>query len=113
MYQYIRIEFSDEVDYDIDQMKIYALDIEVQCENGFPDVEAAAEEMLSITIKDMVTKKFYIWAVREFETEHEHYIYDSERDMLKGFLEWWVHNTPDILTGWNVNLMMYHTSPEG
>ena len=85
-------------------MKIYALDIEVQCENGFPDVEAAAEEMLSITIKDMVTKKFYIWAVREFETEHEHYIYDSERDMLKGFLEWWVHNTPDILTGWNVNL---------
>ncbi|BCU96092.1 MAG: hypothetical protein CM15mV11_1670 [Caudoviricetes sp.] len=24
--------------------------------------------------------------------------------MLKGFLEWWVHNTPDILTGWNVNL---------
>ena len=104
VYQYIRKEFSDEVDYHIDQMKIYALDIEVQCENGFPDVEAAAEEMLSITIKDMVTKKFYIWAVREFETEHEHYIYDSERDMLKGFLEWWVHNTPDILTGWNVNL---------
>ena len=104
VYQYIRKEFSDEVDYHIDQMKIYALDIEVQCENGFPDVEAAAEEMLSITIKDMVTKKFYIWAVRDFETEHEHYIYDSERDMLKGFLEWWVHNTPDILTGWNVNL---------
>ena len=104
VYQYIRKEFSNEVDYHIDQMKIYALDIEVQCENGFPDVEAAAEEMLSITIKDMVTKKFYIWAVREFETEHEHYIYDSERDMLKGFLEWWVHNTPDILTGWNVNL---------
>ena len=104
VYQYIRKEFSDEVDYHIDQMKIYALDIEVQCENGFPDVEAAAEEMLSITIKDMVTKKFYIWAVREFETEHEHFIYDSERDMLKGFLEWWVHHTPDILTGWNVNL---------
>ena len=52
----------------------------------------------------MVSKKFYIWAVREFETEHEHFIYDSERDMLKGFLEWWVHHTPDILTGWNVNL---------
>ena len=104
VYQFIRQEYPDDVDYHIDQMKIYALDIEVQCENGFPDVEAAAEEMLSITIKDMVTKKFYIWAVREFETEHEHYIYDSERDMLKGFLEWWVHNTPDILTGWNVNL---------
>ncbi len=104
VYQYIRQEFPDEVDYDISQMKIYAMDIEVQCENGFPDVEAAAEEMLSITIKDMVTKKFYVWAVRDFETEHEQFIFDSERDMLKGFLEWWVHNTPDILTGWNVNL---------
>ena len=104
VYQYIREQFPIEVDYDISQMRIYALDIEVQCENGFPNVEEAAEEMLSITIKDMVSKKFYIWAVRDFETEHEHYVFDSERDMLKSFLEWWVHHTPDILTGWNVNL---------
>ena len=51
VYQYIRREFPNEVEYRIDQMKIYALDIEVQCENGFPNVEEAAEEMLSITIK--------------------------------------------------------------
>ena len=104
VYQYIREQFPTEVDYDISQMRIYALDIEVPCENGFPNVEEAAEEMLSITIKDMVSKKFYIWAVRDFETEHEHYVFDSEKDMLKSFLEWWVHHTPDILTGWNVNL---------
>ena len=67
VYQYMRQEFPDDVDYDINQMKIFALDIEVQCENGFPDVEAAAEEMLSITIKDMVSKEFFVWAVREFE----------------------------------------------
>ena len=48
-------------------MKIFALDIEVQCENGFPNVEEAAEEMLSITVKDMVTKQYYCWATREFE----------------------------------------------
>ena len=87
-------------------MKIFALDIEVQCENGFPDVEAAAEEMLSITIKDMVTKQYYCWAVREFEVPDgvKAFIYDTERDMLRNFIEWWVQNTPDILTGWNVNL---------
>ena len=61
VYQYIRQEYPNEVDYDISLMKLYSMDIEVQCENGFPDVEAAAEEMLSITIKDMVSKKFYIW----------------------------------------------------
>ena len=87
-------------------MRIFALDIEVQCENGFPDVEAAAEEMLSITIKDMVSKEFFVWAVREFEVPDgvKAFIFDTERDMLRNFIEWWVHNTPDILTGWNVNL---------
>ena len=64
VYQYIRKQFPDEVQYDISQMKIFALDIEVQCDNGFPSVDEAAEEMLSITIKDMVTKQFYCWAVR-------------------------------------------------
>ena len=106
VYQYMRREFPGDVEYDINQMKIYALDIEVQCENGFPDVEAAAEEMLSITIKDMVTKQYYCWAVREFEVPDgvKAFIYDTERDMLTNFMEWWVQNTPDILTGWNVNL---------
>ena len=104
VYQYIRQEFPDDVDYNVNQIKMYAMDIEVQCENGFPDVEAAAEEMLSITIKDMVTKKFYIWAVRDFNTEHQKFIFDTEREMLMHFIDWWVKHTPDILTGWNVNL---------
>jgi len=104
VYQYIREQFPTEVDYNINQMRIFALDIEVQCENGFPDVEAAAEEMLSITIKDMVTKKFYVWAVRDFETEHKKFVFDTEREMLQHFLSWWAQHTPDILTGWNVNL---------
>ena len=54
----------------------------------------------------MVSKEFFVWAVREFEVPDgvKAFIYDTERDMLKNFIEWWVHNTPDILTGWNVNL---------
>ncbi|WDS60944.1 DNA polymerase [Synechococcus phage S-BM1] len=106
VYQYIRQEFPGEVDYNINQMKIFALDIEVQCENGFPNVEEAAEEMLSITIKDMVTKQYYCWATREFEAPKgvETNIFWTEHEMLNHFLEWWTQNTPDILTGWNVNL---------
>jgi DNA polymerase elongation subunit (family B) len=106
VYQFISKEFPGEVDYNINQMKIFALDIEVQCENGFPDVEAAAEEMLSITIKDMVTKEYFVWAMREFEVPEgvKAFIFDTERDMLKSYIGWWAQNTPDILTGWNVNL---------
>ena len=106
VYQFIRQEYPDDVDYHIDQMKIYALDIEVQCENGFPDVEAAAEEMLSITIKDMVTKKYYSWTTREFDAPDnlELNVSWTEQEMLTNFITWWAENTPDILTGWNVNL---------
>ena len=106
VYQFISQEFPDEVDYNISQMKIYALDIEVQCENGFPNVEEAAEEMLSITIKDMVTKQYYCWATREFQPPEgvETNIFWTEHEMLNHFINWWAQNTPDILTGWNVNL---------
>ena len=32
-----------------------------------PMLKKQREEMLSITIKDMVTKQYYCWATREFE----------------------------------------------
>ena len=106
VYQYIRREFPGEIDYNINQMRIYALDIEVQCDNGFPSVEEAAEEMLSITVKDLITKKIWVWAVREFNVPDgiEANIFWNEKEMLAHFLQWWTQNTPDILTGWNVNL---------
>jgi len=106
VYQFIRQQYPDDVEYDIKKMKIFAMDIEVQCENGFPNVEEAAEEMLSITIKDMVTKQYYCWATREFEPPEgvETNIFWTENEMLNHFIQWWTQNTPDILTGWNVNL---------
>lgn len=87
VYQYIRREFPNDVDYDIKQMKMYALDIEVQCDNGFPSVEEAAEEMLSITIKDMVTKQYYCWAMREFDPPKgvKAKIFWTENEMLTDF----------------------------
>jgi len=106
VYQFIAKEFPGEVDYDIKKMKIFTMDIEVACENGFPNVEEAAEEMLCITIKDLNTKKFYVWGTREFTPPEgvEFFVFWTESEMLNHFIGWWTENTPDILTGWNVNL---------
>lgn len=106
VYQFIAEEFPGEIDYDMKSMKIFAMDIEVACENGFPDVASAAEEMLCITIKDLNTKQYYIWATREFNPPEgvETNIFWNEQEMLTSFIQWWAENTPDILTGWNVNL---------
>ena len=106
VYQFIANEFPGEIDYRMDQMKIFTMDIEVACENGFPNVAEAAEEMLCITIKDLNTKEFFTWSTREFEAPEgvKSFIFWKEEEMLKSFIGWWVENTPDVLTGWNVNL---------
>ncbi len=108
LYQYIADQFpEEEIKFDISAMHIVSLDIEVACENGFPNVEAAAEEMLCITIKDINTKKIIVWGVREYDntrSDVEYRVFWTEQQMLSDFLSWWVQNTPDVVTGWNVTL---------
>jgi len=108
LYQYLGDTFpQDEIKFDISCMQIVSLDIEVACENGFPDVESASEDMLCITIKDLNTKKIIVWGTREYENTRpdvEFRVFWSEKEMLVNFHDWWVKNTPDVVTGWNVYL---------
>jgi DNA polymerase elongation subunit (family B) len=108
LYQYIADQFpEDEIKFDMSAMHIVSLDIEVACENGFPNVDAASEEMLCITVKDISTKQIIVWGVREYENTRpdvEYRVFWTEQEMLSNFLDWWVQNTPDVVTGWNVYL---------
>ena len=106
VYQHIAQKWKGEIDYDMSQMKIWTIDIEVACENGFPDVEASAEEMLCITMKNFNTKETITWGTREFVPPEgiEYRVFWTEQEMLQDFHSWWNQNTPDIITGWNNNL---------
>ena len=66
LYQFISQEFPDEVDYDVKQLKIMSLDIEVECENGFPNVQECAESMLSICMQDYHTRKITLFGTRPY-----------------------------------------------
>ena len=106
VYQHIAQKWKGEIDYDMSQMKIWTIDIEVACENGFPDVQASAEEMLCITMKNFNTKETITWGTREFVPPKgiEYRVFWTEQEMLQDFHAWWNQNTPDIITGWNNNL---------
>lgn len=108
VYQFISNEFPNEVQWDMSHMSIWAIDIEVACENGFPDVASAAEEILCITLKDTVNKRWVVFSTREFEEPEdmdiEKNIFWTEQEMLEAFCVWWGNNTPDVITGWNCNL---------
>ena len=106
LYQFISKEFPNEVDYDFKKMNIMSLDIEVACENGFPNVRECAEEMLSITVQDYATRKIKVFGTRPYKNTRddvEFILCDGEQHLLRCFLDYWIQNFPDILTGWNVD----------
>ena len=104
VYQWISEKYPRQLRFNMSDMKIITIDIEVACENGFPDVEASQEEMLCITIKDLATGKFITWGTREAKVDTEYRVFWTEQEMLADFHKWWCSNTPDIITGWNCNL---------
>ena len=58
-YCYIGDEYPGDVSWNKDQILIVTIDIEVECENGFPNPKDAVEPILSITMKNHQNKKIY------------------------------------------------------
>jgi len=103
-YNYIADTYKGDIAWDLDKILMVTIDIEVKCENGFPDPKAADEEMLSITIKNHQNKKIVVWGVGKFITNRDDVTYiecESEIHLLKEFLVFWEKHQPDVITGWN------------
>jgi len=110
IYQYISEKYpSEEIKFDTNQIKITTIDIEVKSENGFPDVESAAEEILLITLQDYNTKEILTWGLGPFNNKQKNVKYKAfrtEYELLTDFINWWMieDNTPEVITGWNSEL---------
>ena len=103
-FSFIAEHFPEEhIDYDYSQIRIAYLDIETGSENGFPDIETANEEVTAITLK--IDGKNYVFGRGEFVHDRKDVFYfrfDSERALLQKFFEMWDRESPDIVTGWNI-----------
>ena len=56
LYQFISDEYQDDIEWNKDYIKIYTLDIETECESGFPDINKAEEKIICMTIKNHQNK---------------------------------------------------------
>ena len=116
-YAFISDEYpGKEVEYDLSQISIVTMDIETESEAGFTqDAAQTADERINvITLKDFRKDEYHVFTFVDggiYNAENKfvaktknvkHYEYDSERDMLTGFLKVWRKLDPDILTGWFV-----------
>lgn len=104
-HQYISDNYSSNIPYDVEKIKIFSIDIEVGAESGFPSVQAVDEEVLLITIQDNHTKEITTFGSRDFIGEEgvRYVKCNNEAHLLKEFVIFWQTKAPDIITGWNVN----------
>ena len=103
-YTYIAEKYPKQIQFDSSQMRIVTIDIEVECENGFPNADKALEPMLAITIKNHDTGRIKVWGLHEYHNAREDVQYikcQTERELLAQFLAWWESDYPDVITGWN------------
>ena len=108
LYQYINESYSeDEIRFDSSLIRTFTLDIETGAENGFPNIETADQEILLISLRDSFTNRITVWGSKSFKNEDRQVDYihcDNETKLLSCFLKWWQENTPDVVTGWNIQL---------
>jgi DNA polymerase elongation subunit (family B) len=105
-YQYISDNYEHDVNWDMEQIKVFTIDIETSTENGFPDIKSANEEILLITVKELATKRIITFGSKTYVNPREDVIYvncKDEHELLKQFLEFWSKSHPDVITGWNTD----------
>ena len=70
-------------------------------------MESCVEEILAITIQDYTTKQIVTWGVKPFKNDRKDVTYyhcPTEYDLLNNFINYWMRDVPDVITGWNIQL---------
>jgi DNA polymerase elongation subunit (family B) len=105
--QFIGQNFASEIEYDPSILKVAYLDIETRCDDGFPSINDADQEVNVITIRTIRDNQehFYTFGLGKFHSLHKNHTcmeYDNEAEMLSAFIEFWRDQDFDIVTGWNI-----------
>jgi len=105
-YAYIAEYFPQDIEWMMRHVRIMNLDIECECENGFPEPTEAAEEINAITFKLFGHDTKYVFGTQAWEHNDptiKYFHCQNEKQLLKTFLEEYKKIYPDIITGWNVD----------
>ena len=107
VYTFIHDQFSGEIEYVPSVLKTCYLDIEVECEDGFPTVEKCDQKVSVITMRFLQgsqDKTFTLCLGKANKVNDDHMVieYDREDELLQGFISLWRDEDCDIVTGWNV-----------
>ena len=104
--QYLSDTYESDIRFDMENIRVFSIDIETATEGGFPDIKQANEEILLITIKDSQSKQIVTFGSRAYVNKRDDVKYihcKDELNLLKEFVIFWQQNYPDVITGWNTD----------
>lgn len=101
-YCYLAEAYPDEIQWNVNDIRVANIDIEVGSENGFPNVETASEEITAITMR--IDGGIYAFGCGEYlPAEGVTYIKcSSEIELIQKFIAFWSTDYPDAITGWYI-----------
>lgn len=107
--QFLSTEFSRNITFDRNIVKVATIDIEVASDEGFPLPNEAKHPIISIAYKTNHSDTYEVWGLAEYDVSKSDYNVayrqcENETELLKSFLSWWHNDPPDIVTGWNTYL---------
>lgn len=95
-------------DWDMSKISVLYIDIETECEHGFPMPGNPMERINAVTLIDSFTGKTVVLGLEGDYTHPEDdplltYIKcDSEAKLLLELVKTWQEFSPDVVTGWNI-----------
>jgi DNA polymerase elongation subunit (family B) len=111
--QYISLNYKNAIEYNSSQLETLIYDIETTCENGFPDVMEAVEEITCITLYSTLKKQYYVltnkkWGSWSSENQSHlnlvHIECKTDYDLCYNVLRIIEKLSPDIITGFNIDV---------
>ena len=105
IYTYIAEKFKGDIEYNPKLIKVASLDIECECEDGFPEPMIAGEKVNATSIKPF-GKETVVFGIGPWNHDRTDVIYHectNEANLLMKFIKYWRTESFDIITGWNVN----------
>jgi DNA polymerase elongation subunit (family B) len=110
--QFIQKQYPDEIKFDISKINIVSFDIEVDVSDGYADMDFADKEITSIAYKSSKSSTYHLLGRKDYDKtktltdipqeDIQFMKFDTEEALLRRFLQIWVNDYPDIVTGWNV-----------
>ena len=112
--QFINDRHPGKIEYDSKLINVGNIDIEVQSDDGFPEPDQAKYPVTAICYKSSQLNAYYVWGTGDYDVSKTELELDGaevlyvkcagETDLMLKFLNYWMHNCPDIITGWNIRL---------